>query len=101
MELFDTLAPILIWVAIGLVGLAILVLLLFGIRGLFYGKAEPLAIGSVVLPIVVLVVLGFVFQGAADSAAQAWAQAGIWTVIIMFGLGLLALLYSGVRGVFS
>lgn len=101
MELFDTLGPIMIWVAIGLVGLTLLTLVIFGIRGLFYGKAEPLAIGSVILPVVILVVLGFVFQGTADSLEQAWAQAGIWTVIIMFGLGLVALLYSGIRGAFS
>lgn len=101
MDFFETLGPIIIWLAIGLVALTLLALVIFGIRGLFYGKAEPFAVVTVLVPIVLLVVLGFIFQGGDTSQAEAWAQAGIWTVVVMFSLGILGLLYSGIRGAIS
>ena len=101
MEFFSSLAYISILVALALVGLGVLLIVVFGARGMAYGKVEPLSIVLVVIPVALLVILGLVFQGTADSAAYAWSQAGIWTVIIMFVLGMIALLLSGVRGLFT
>lgn len=84
--------PIAIWAAIILAGLSLLGMGIFGLRSLFYGKADPVSIVLIGIPIVLLGVLGFTME--------TWAQAGIFTLVIMFGLALLALLLSGLRKVF-
>lgn len=81
------------YAALGLVGLGILAIALFSARNLAYGKVEPIKIVTMAIPVVVLVALGFIMP--------TWAQAGILTLIIMMGLALLALLYTGVRGAFK
>ena len=89
----DALVPIAIWAVIILVGLGLLAIVVFGARSLTYGKVEPISTVIVAAPIIVLVILGFVLGD--------WAEAGIWTVVVMFGVALLGLLLSGTRGLFS
>ena len=89
----ETLVPYAIWAVVILVALGIIAIVIFGLRGLTYGKADPLSIAIVAIPGVVLVLLGFVLGD--------WAEAGIWTVVIMIGVASLALLLSGTRGLFS
>lgn len=89
----EALVPYAIWAVVILVGLGIVAIVLFGLRGLTYGKVDPLSIAIVAVPAVVLVVLGLVM----DS----WAEAGIWTVVIMFAIASLALLLSGTRGLIT
>ena len=81
-----------IWAGVILVALAILAMLLFGIRSMIQGKVEPLSIVMMAVPLVILVVLGLVIGD--------WVVAAIWTLIIMFALAALSLLLSGVRGLF-
>jgi hypothetical protein len=78
-----------IWAAVILAGLGLLGIALFGLRNLAYGKVETLSIGTVVLPALIFVGLGV--------STGTWAQAGIVTVIVMFGFALLGLVYSGIQ----
>lgn len=84
--------PIAIWAAILLAGLSILGMGIFGLRSLGYGKVEPLSIVIIAIPL--LLILGF------GAAMETWAQAGIFTLVVMFGLALLALFATGVRKIF-
>jgi hypothetical protein len=77
-----------IWAAIILAGVSLLGVALFGLRNLTYGKSEPLTIASISAPAVILLVLGFTME--------TWVQAGIMTTIILFGLALLGLVYTGI-----
>lgn len=88
----NAILPIAIWAAILLAGLSVLGMGIFGIRSLFYGKVEPLSIAIVAIPGVLILILGYTMQ--------TWVQAGIFTLVIMFGLALLALLVTGLRKIF-
>lgn len=85
----NVILPIAIWAALALAGLSILGMGIFGIRSLVYGKVEPLSIVLIAVPGVILVILGYTME--------TWVQAGIFTLVIMFGLSLLGLLFTGVR----
>lgn len=88
----DTIVPYAIWAALILAGLGVLSIVLFSLRGLFYGKVEPITIGLMIIPAAVFIVLGFTMPS--------WVMAGIWTTLIMAGLAILALFLSGVRSFF-
>ncbi|MFB6273631.1 MAG: hypothetical protein ABEL51_12125 [Salinibacter sp.] len=88
----NAILPIAIWAAIALAGLSILGMGIFGLRSLVYGKVDPLSIVMIAIPGILLVILGFTMQ--------TWVQAGIYTLVIMFGLALLGLLLTGVRQLF-
>ncbi len=79
--------------ALALLGLAILLLLAFGIRNLLYGKVRLVAMGTIVIPVLIFGLLRLL-NYPNDYAA-------ILTALIMFGLGMLALLLTGIRGLFS
>ena len=82
-----------LYIVLGLLGLGLLAMLAFGVRSLTYGKVSPVTMGIMAVPIVVLLVLGMVMPS--------WAEAGIMTIIVTLALALLALLYTGVKGLFS
>jgi hypothetical protein len=86
----EAIVPYAIWGSLILTGLSIVTIVLFGIRSLAHGKVNPLSIGTLVVPALVLV--GF------RLALQSWAEAAIWTFLIMLVLSLLALLLSSARG---
>lgn len=88
-----SLEVILIYVVIALSGLGLLVMLLFGLRSLAFGKVNPISLVIVAIPILLLVILGFVLGD--------WAQAGIMTILIMLALSVLALLLTGIKGLFT
>jgi hypothetical protein len=81
--------PIALWAAIGLAGLSILVMALSGLRSIWYGKVQPLTIGLIALPGVLVLVLG----GVMDT----WVQAGIYTLVVLFALLLLGMVATGLR----
>lgn len=87
----DAFLPYIIWAVLIIIGLSLLSILIFGIRGLTYGKADPLTIGAFFLPVVIAGVLTLVMDD--------WIEAAIATMLVMLGLAALALLLSGVRGV--
>lgn len=78
-----------IYAAIGITALSLLALVGFGIRNLTYGKVEPLTMGAIGVP--------FVLLGILLVAMPSPAEAGIMTLIIMFGLSLLGLVYTGIK----
>jgi hypothetical protein len=82
-----------IYIVLGLIGLGLLVMLLFGIRSVAFGKINPLTMAIVCVPLVILVIFGFVMN--------TWAEAGIMTIIVTLGLALLALLVTGIKGLFT
>lgn len=82
-----------VWAVIAIIGLGAACILIFGLRSLAQGKARPLTIAVMAIPIVLVVVLGLILGN--------WAMAAIWTTIVMFVLGLLALFSSGLWGLFT
>ena len=89
----DSLVVYGVWIVVILTALGVLTITLFGLRSLFYGKVSPFTLVVVAVPLVLLVVLGFVMDD--------WSQAGILTVLITFALALLALLVSGFASMFT
>ena len=82
-----------IYIVLGLIGLGLVAMLLFGIRSVAFGKINPVTMVIVCIPVLILVILGFVLP--------TWAEAGIMTVIISLGLAVLALLVTGLKGLFT
>lgn len=74
-------------------GLSLLAMLLFGVRSFVFGKVSKLTSIAVLVPVILLVGLGF---GLGD-----WAQAAIYSLLIMLGLAVLTMVYSSVRGLFG
>lgn len=89
----DNIVPIAVWAAIIIMGLALIGLVLFGVRSIIHGKINLMTGAIILIPAVLLVILGFITGD--------WASAGIWTMAIMFVLAALALFLSGLRGLFS
>jgi hypothetical protein len=89
----NVILPIAIWAAIGLAGLSILVMGLSGLRSVWYGKVQPLTIAIIAIPGVLVLVLG--------STMETWVQAGIYTLVTMFGLLILGMIVTGLRQVFQ
>ncbi len=87
----ENLVVIFIWISLALTALAILTVVVFGIRSATYGKLRPVSIISVAIPAAVAVLLYFVFG--------TWVEAAIWTTVIMMVLAIGALILSGVRGI--
>ena len=88
----NAILPIAIWAAIALAGLSVLGMGIFGLRSLVYGKVDPVSIALIAIPALLLPILG--------TALSTWVQAGIYTLVVMFGLALLGLLFTGVRQLF-
>lgn len=88
-----TIVSLAIWIALILLALALVGQVIFGLRNLTYGKISPISMLIVVLPVLLMLILGF--------SVDSWAQAGVVTLMIMFGLAVLALLFSGVRNLLS
>jgi len=88
----NSILPIAIYAALGLIGLGILGMGIAGLRSLAYGKAKPLTIVIVGIP----GILAVIFRATMET----WTQAGIFTLVVMFGLALVAMLIAGVRSLF-
>lgn len=82
-----------LWIVALLAGLGLLMMLLFGIRSLAYGKVKISTLIIVVLPVILLGILGLIMGD--------WAMAAIFSVMIMLGLATLALLVTGLQGLFT
>ncbi len=82
-----------IYIVLALIGLSLVAMLLFGVRSVAFGKINPLTMGIVCVPIIILVILGFVLPS--------WEEAGIMTILITLGLTILALLVTGLKGLFT
>lgn len=83
-----------LWITFGLLGLAILVIIISGIRGMFNGNIDGKKIVVMLIPVVIFIIAFLVTGGA-------WIQAGIVTMLIMLALMVLAIFITGARGAFS
>lgn len=88
-----SIAVIGIYLVFALAGLGLLGILVFGVRSIVFGKISPIAIAILALPVVLLVILGLVLGE--------WDYAAILTVFITLGLALVALLLTGIKGMFT
>ncbi len=84
---------VLILLVMGMLALALLLMVVFGTRGLTYGKMSPMAMAATIAPIVLLIVLGMVMQD--------WPRAAIFTLIITLLVTAAALVLSSLKGLFS
>ncbi len=87
----DSLVPYAIYLVLALAGLSLVALVAFGLRNLTFGKVDVLTIVLVMIPVAIMVVLGFVTGD--------WPYAGILAFLITLGVTALSLLLSGLRGV--
>lgn len=78
---------------IGLTGLGLLTMVVFGLRNVVAGKVKPLSIAFIALP--------FVLMGALGLAMGDWTKAAIFTLFIVVILALVAIVLSSVRSLFS
>lgn len=88
----ESLVPIAAWLVTALVGLGVLVILVFGIRSVLYGKVDKMSIVFITLPMLLLVILGF--------ALGDWTMAAMYTLLVMIALAIVTMLVTSVRGVF-
>ena len=86
-----TIEYIFILISLSAVGLAFLTLIVFGFRNLSHGKHSMFSVAALVVP-------ASIFGACAVFTGGEMARSAILTVIIMSGLAILGLLYSGVRG---
>ena len=78
---------------VALVGLSLVTIFLFGIRSVINGKIEPLKMLFLGFPFILFGVLGL-------GIVPSWAEAGVWTLVVMIGATIVAMLYTSLRGVF-
>ena len=89
----NTILPIAIWAALGLIGATMLVMGLAGLRNMWYGKVKPRTIALIALPAALLLVFGFTMG--------TWVQAGIYTLVTMLALLFLGMLLTGLRSAYQ
>ncbi len=80
------------YLVIALIGLSLLTIFVFGIRSISYGKVEPTKMVFMALPFVLFGILGFILPS--------WTEAGMYTLLTLIGLAIVAMLLSSVKGVF-
>ncbi len=92
----ESLVPIGIWIVLGLAGLSLLTIAIFGIRSVSQGKIKTTAIVVLLIPALLLIGLGFGLGG--DSP---WERAAVITFLTMLVLTAGSLLLTGVKTIFN
>ncbi len=85
--------PYVMWAVVILIVVAILVVALFGLRSLMYGKVSLLSVVIILVPVLLMGLLGLMMGS--------WVEAGVWATVISLGLAAVALLIAGVRSLLS
>ncbi len=89
----------LIYLTLALVAASLVVMLVFGLKNASRLLSQSkLGLAAFALPVVLLVIFYALNTGHPEGA---WTVAAIWTSLVTAGLGLLALVVSGVRGLVS
>ena len=91
--MMESIVPIAVWLVLAVTGLSMAAIAVFSIRSLAQGKVNPTTIVLTSVPIVLFLILGLVM----DS----WAEGAVMAFLISLVLTSLALLMSGLRGLFS
>lgn len=86
----EAIIPYAVWASVIITALGLLSIAIFGLRNLAYGKISTTTIAITAIPLVLWAVLGLVMGD--------WVRASVLTAIITAGLALVALLFSGLRG---
>lgn len=90
---------ILIWFTMALIVASLAVMLVFGLKNASRLLSQSkVGLAAFALPAVLLVIFYALNAGHPEGG---WTVAAIWTALITAGLGLLALVVSGVRGLVS
>lgn len=89
----ETMVPYAIYLVLGIVALGMVAIVAFGLRNVAYGKVNMMTIVLSGIPIVLLVVLGFVLGD--------WSVAAIYTVLIALVMATGSLMLSGLRGIIN
>ena len=89
----EQIVPYAIYLVLALIGLGLLAMAIFGLRNVAYGKVKVSTMGVIALPFLIFAGLG--------CGMRDWAAAGIYALLIMLALTLLALVLSSVRGLFT
>ncbi len=87
-------STIAVFAALGMIGLAFLVLIVFGFRSLLNGKISIMKMAFILVPFVVFFIWYLITGGD-------MAEAAVLTVATMFALGMLSIFLSGLKSVFS
>ncbi len=82
-----------VYIVLALMGLGLLAMVVFGVRSVMFGKISMGSMAIFAVPVLVLLILGI--------AMDTWAQAGIWTIVLTLAAALVALLVTGIKGLFS
>ncbi len=82
-----------LYLVLGLIGIALLVMLASGIRSLMFGKVKMISLAFMAVPPILFLILGL--------AMPTWSDAGIMTIVISLVLTLTALLVSGIKNLVS
>lgn len=82
-----------LWIAAGLLAIAILAIIVSGVRGLVNRNLDVKKIGSILVPIVIYIVVLLI--------SSDWAKAGLVTMVIMIGLMVVSIFATGIRGLFT
>ena len=78
-----------LWTTLALVGLSVLGIVGAGLRSLWYGKVGGLTVGLISFPGAIFLVL--------RAVLGSWAQAGIYTLVVLFAVLLLGMVGAGLR----
>lgn len=82
-----------LWIAAGLLCIAVIAIIISGVRGLINGEQDFKKIGSILVPFVVFAIAYLITAG--------WIEAGIITMFFMLALMILAVAFTGLRGAFN
>lgn len=93
----EGLIPIAIWLTLAMLVIGLLVIAIFGIKGLISGKHRPWSIGAMLLPIVIFGIVYLFSAGSPDAATEA----GITTAVVLLVGGFAAAVITGLKGVVS
>ncbi len=91
----EGLVPIAIWLSLAMVAIGLLVIVVFGIKGLASGKHRIWTIGAMVLPLVVFGICYGIASGGPDPAITA----AIMTSLVLLVAGIAAILVTGLKGI--
>jgi hypothetical protein len=91
----EGLVPIAIWLSLAMVAIGLLVIVVFGIKGLASGKHRVWTIGAMVLPLIVFGICYAITSGGPDPAITAV----ILTALVLLVAGIIAILVTGLKGV--
>ncbi len=93
----EGLVPLAIWLSLALVALGLLVIVVFGIKSLAAGKHRVWSIAAMLLPLAIFAVCYALSLGAAEPATTAM----ILTALVLLGAGIVAIVVTGIKGVFG